>query len=218
MKAALSSLLLVLATGCAHVQPMPLPTSEPAALPSTEAAAPRAAVQRGGGVFLAGRSTSLTADTRAFRPGDVLTVLLAETTQASKSAGTQIGKAAGGSLGVSIRDRSLAADLGVQRDFNGNASSSQQNTLQGAITVVVQDVMPNGLLKVVGEKSLWINQGEELIRLGGYVRAADVDADNRVSSQRIANARISYSGQGDMASANTPGWLTRLFNSPLMPF
>ena len=88
----------------------------------------------------------------------------------------------------------------------------------GAITAVVVEVLPNGLLRIAGEKSLWLNQGEEFIRLSGYVRGQDIDAANRVSSQRLANARIAYSGSGTLADANTPGWLTRFFNSPWMPF
>ncbi|MGN6826364.1 flagellar basal body L-ring protein FlgH [Paucibacter sp. M5-1] len=211
------SLLIVAALlgGCASLQPPALPEAEPAPLPALAQVSAKA---RAGGVFVAGRTASLTADTRAFRAGDVLTVVLMETTQASKSAGTQLGKNSSAGFSASLRDKSSDGSLEAQRDFNGRSSSSQQNTLQGAITVVVHEVLPNGLLKVQGEKSVYLNQGEELIRLGGYVRAADVDNDNRVSSQRVANARISYSGTGHMAEANTPGWLTRWFVSALMPF
>ena len=214
---ALGSLLMAAALlgGCASLQPPALPEAEPAPLPALAQAPAKA---RAGGVFVAGRTASLTADTRAFRAGDVLTVVLMETTQASKSAGTQLGKNSSAGFSASLRDKSSDGSLEAQRDFNGRSSSSQQNTLQGAITVVVHEVLPNGLLKVQGEKSVYLNQGEELIRLGGYVRAADVDNDNRVSSQRVANARISYSGTGHMAEANTPGWLTRWFVSALMPF
>ncbi|MCX2861686.1 flagellar basal body L-ring protein FlgH [Paucibacter sp. PLA-PC-4] len=214
---AVGSLLIVAALlgGCASLQPPALPEAEPAPLPALAQVSTKA---RAGGVFVAGRNASLTADTRAFRAGDVLTVVLMETTQASKSAGTQLGKNSSAGFSASLRDKSSDGSLEAQRDFNGRSSSSQQNTLQGAITVVVHEVLPNGLLKVQGEKSVYLNQGEELIRLGGYVRAADVDNDNRVSSQRVANARISYSGTGHMAEANTPGWLTRWFVSALMPF
>ncbi len=214
---AVGSLLIVAALlgGCASLQPPALPEAEPAPLPALAQVSAKA---RAGGVFVAGRTASLTADTRAFRAGDVLTVVLMETTQASKSAGTQLGKNSSAGFSASLRDKSSDGSLEAQRDFNGRSSSSQQNTLQGAITVVVHEVLPNGLLKVQGEKSVYLNQGEELIRLGGYVRAADVDNDNRVSSQRVANARISYSGTGHMAEANTPGWLTRWFVSALMPF
>lgn len=174
-----------------------------------------------GGVFTAD-TVSLTSDSRAYRVGDAVTVILQETTQASKRAGTSISK--GSSIGISplaalgkVYDKA-AIDLSAERDFQGDATSTQQNALSGALTVIVQEVLPNGLLRVAGEKNLMLNQGEEFVRLKGFVRAADVDADNRVSSLRVANARIAYSARGALADANSPGWLTRFFNSPLMPF
>jgi flagellar L-ring protein precursor FlgH len=184
---------------------------------------PVPAPQRGqaGGLFVASSATALTSDSRAFRPGDVLTVVLEETTQASKAADTKFGKAS--SVGVKapvIAGHAIRADIsaGADRDFSGTATSSQRNTLQGALTVVVHDVLPNGLLQVQGDKRLYLNQGEETLRLTGFVRPADIDADNRVSSQRIANARIAYSGEGTLADSNSPGWVTRFFASPWMPF
>lgn len=180
-------------------------------------------IRRGtaGGVLVPDQAWSLTSDVRAFRAGDVLTVELDESTQASKKSGTQVGKDT--SLAAkkpSFFGRSLPidAEVGVKSGFNGSGASSQQNTLRGSVTVVVQRVMPNGLLQVRGEKRLVLNQGEENVRLAGYVRAADIDSNNRVSSQRVANARITYSGTGSLADANQPGWLTRFFNSPWMPF
>lgn len=174
-----------------------------------------------GGVFTAD-TVSLTSDSRAYRVGDAVTVILQETTQASKRAGTSISK--GSSIGISplaalgkVYDKA-AVDLSADRDFQGEATSTQQNALSGSLTVIVQEVLPNGLLRVAGEKNLMLNQGEEFVRLKGFVRAADVDADNRVSSLRVANARIAYSARGALADANSPGWLTRFFNSPLMPF
>lgn len=175
-----------------------------------------------GGVFVAETVSSLTADRRALRPGDVLTVMLNETTQASKKADTQFGK--GSSIGIQpsiIAGKTIDAtniDLQSKTDFSGSSTSTQQNSLLGAITVVVQDVLPNGLLLVQGEKNLYLNQGEEMVRLSGYVRAEDIDNDNQVSSQRIANARIVYSGSGALADANNPGWLTRFFVNPWFPF
>ena len=174
-----------------------------------------------GGVFTAD-TVSLTSDSRAYRVGDAVTVILQETTQASKRAGTSISK--GSSIGISplaalgkVYDKA-AVDITADRDFQGDATSTQQNALSGSLTVIVQEVLPNGLLRVAGEKNLMLNQGEEFVRLKGFVRAADVDADHRVSSLRVANARIAYSARGALAEANTPGWLTRFFNSPLMPF
>ncbi|OWQ93129.1 flagellar basal body L-ring protein [Roseateles aquatilis] len=200
--------------GCAAIAPPTLPSADPGPLPLP---LPEPQRPSGGGVFVAGRSASLVADTRAFRAGDVLTVVLQEATQASKSADTQSAKKSGADLNLDLNGKQRAYGIGGNRDFSGSGSSTQQNTLQGAITVVVQEVMSNGLLRVAGEKSLTLNQGEELVRLAGYVRPADVDSENRISSQRIANARIAYSGRGHLADANTPGWFTRWFNSPWNP-
>jgi len=180
-------------------------------------------IRRGsaGGVLVPDQAWSLTSDVRAFRAGDVLTVELQESTQASKKSGTQMGKDSSLSAKKpSLFGRTLPidAEIGVKSGFNGSGSTSQQNTLRGSVTVVVQRVMPNGLLQVRGEKRLVLNQGEENVRVAGYVRAADIDSNNRVSSQRVANARITYSGSGSLADANQPGWLTRFFNSPWMPF
>jgi len=201
-------------TSCAVIAPPELPTADPGGLPLPIAQPTRPS---GGGVYAGGRSASLIADTRAFRAGDVLTIVLEEATQASKSANTQSGKTSGGNFGLDLNGKQRSYGINAGRDFNGSGSSTQQNTLQGAITVVVQEVTSNGLLRVHGEKSLTLNQGEELMRVAGYVRPADVDSENRVSSQRVANARIAYSGRGQLADANTPGWFTRWFNSPWNP-
>jgi flagellar L-ring protein FlgH len=185
-------------------------------------AAPIATPQgRAGGVFSAHAAHALTADQRAHRAGDVLTVMLQETTQASKRADTRMGKESSVSVRAPVMmGQVLRADvgLGADRGFSGGASSTQQNALSGSISVIVQEVLPNGLLRIRGDRALTLNQGEEVLRLAGYVRATDIDPGNRVSSQRIANARISYSGHGELADANRAGWLTRFFNSPLFPF
>ncbi len=176
---------------------------------------------QGGGVFSPQMPWALVSDNRAFRPGDVLTVVLQETTQASKSADTSYGKKNNIAISpATIGGKSVKSDVGIgaQRDFSGNASSTQQNALRGSITVLVQEVLPNGLLRVGGEKNLRLNQGEEFIRVAGYVRAADIDTENRVSSQRIANADITYSGRGSLSETNSPGWLARFFASNWMPF
>ncbi|MEC5160613.1 flagellar L-ring protein FlgH [Janthinobacterium sp. CG_23.3] len=226
MKAALSAALALAAAaalaGCAALAPAPV---RPGPSPDDEApplarSAPRGGVS--GGVFNADAGLSLTSDSRAFRVGDLVTVSLQETTQSSKKAGTTFNK--GSTVGVSplgLLGKVLpktGIDLAADRGFAGDATSTQQNALSGAITVVVQEVLPNGLLKVSGEKVLTLNQGEEFVRLRGYLRAADIDSNNNVSSLRIANARIAYSGQGTLAESNAPGWLMRFFTGPWMPF
>lgn len=203
--------------GCANF------TKAPEPLPDVDVAAilepPKKG--RGGGVYTSMDSWSLTSDSRAFRTGDVLTVVLEETTQASKKAGTRFGKQSDVDVGPTLLGNgTLNTRIGINADrrFDGSSSSTQQNMLSGALTVIVHKVLPNGLLLVKGEKQLTLNQGEEFIRLSGYVRISDIDMENRVSSQRIANARIAYSGSGVLNDANAPGWLTRFFTGKWMPF
>jgi flagellar L-ring protein precursor FlgH len=218
--AAVAALLLAgCLSGCATHVPLnnPKPVDDALALPKATAA--RAGVS--GGVFSAD-TVALTSDSRAFRVGDIVTVLLQETTQASKKAGTSFSKGSDVTVNpLKLLGKSFpktAIGINGDRTFKGDATSTQQNALSGAVTVIVQEVLPNGLLRVAGEKRLQLNQGEEYLRLAGYLRAADIDNDNQVSSLRVGNARIAYSGQGTLADANTPGWLTRFFTGPLMPF
>jgi len=215
--AAVAAFLLL--SGCASNVPL-----RTAAAADDALALPKAAVARNGvsgGVF-SSDAISLTSDARAFRIGDVVTILLQETTQASKKAGTSFSK--GSSVAVdpltALGKTFGRTEIGINADrsFQGDSTSTQQNALSGAVTVMVQEVLPNGLLRVAGEKRLQLNQGEEFLRLKGYLRPADIDSENQVSSLRVANARIAYSGQGTLADANTPGWLTRFFTGPLMPF
>ncbi|MGI4845379.1 MAG: flagellar basal body L-ring protein FlgH [Janthinobacterium lividum] len=212
-----ATLLTSLLTGCASAPPRQAMNDDDDFVPMARMAS------RGvsGGVFT-GEAVSLTSDSRAYRVGDAVTVILQETTQASKRAGTSFSKeSSAGVSPIAALGKTFgktAIDLSAEREFQGNATSTQQNALSGALTVIVQEVLPNGLLRVAGEKNLTLNQGEEFVRLKGFIRAQDIDNDNQVSSLRVANARIAYSGKGALADANQPGWLTRFFNSPLMPF
>jgi len=159
--------------------------------------------------------------------GDMLTVTLREKTDAKKTANSETKKhndvaiASASILGAPItaKDREiLATKLASQYDFKGEADSDQSNSLTGSVTVTVVEVLSNGNLVVQGEKWININQGDEYIRLRGIVRASDINPDNTISSERVADAQIEYSGQGTLADANEPGWLTKFFNSKWMPF
>lgn len=188
--------------------------------PPATAQAPTAA-GRAGGVFESGYNWSLTADRRAYRVGDILTVILEEATQSSKQADTNFGKSNSVAIAPPMvfghtKDK-LSGAYEADRDFDGTASSRQQNSLRGSITVSVHRVLPNGVLEIRGEKWLNLNQGDEYIRVSGLVRADDIQNDNTISSQRVGNARISYAGRGALSDANAAGWLTRLFNHPLFP-
>ncbi len=84
--------------------------------------------------------------------------------------------------------------------------------------MTVAEVLPNGNLRIQGEKWMRINQGQEYIRMRGIVRPVDIRADNSVFSTQVADAQLAYGGTGSVADSSSPGWLTRFFNSPAWPF
>ncbi len=174
-----------------------------------------------GAIFQPSRNYSLYGDTVALNVGDVLTVELQESTQASKNAESSITKDNEISLpNPQILNRAklgLETEVDMERDFGGSAEADQSNSLDGSITVTVIEVLPNGVLRVRGEKWLSLTNGDEYIRLTGLVRPQDISPSNVVASNRIADARIAYGGTGDFDQANQMGWLSRFFNSEWFP-
>ena len=189
--------------------------------PETAAVAPA-----DGSIYHDQQNMELFTDPRAHRVGDILTIALVESTQASKKATTSTSKTdkadleAPSVLGkpAKIGGNPLSFGLGGERSFDGQGASTQSNQLTGQITVTVERRLSNGNLMVHGEKWLTINQGQELVRIAGIVRPQDIGPDNVIPSTRVADARITYTGRGTLADANTRGWLSRFFNSKWMPF
>ncbi len=181
-----------------------------------------------GSIFQYGRTVQLFEDNKAYRIGDVLSVVLSESTNASKSAETNTDKDDEIDLNASLLfggagptrngELLLNSQLEGEREFAGSGDSAQSNSLTGEIAVTVYDVLPNGNLLVRGEKIIGLNQGSEFIRLSGIVRPEDIDTDNTIFSRKIANSRIFYGGGGVIAEANTRGWLSRFFDSPAFPY
>ena len=211
-----------LLTGCTAMPPSEFIPPEP-----IMQEAPVSEVNLTGSIYQAGAERPLFEDRTARRIGDVITVILAERTNASKTASTKASKSQETEISsprifgqevtynnVPILSASAAAD----RDFSGQGESAQSNQIQGNITVQVVGRARNGNLMIKGEKWITLNQGQELVRITGIVRPTDIGPDNTVISTKVADSRITYSGRGALADANNMGWAARLFNSPLWPF
>lgn len=157
--------------------------------------------------------------TRAARVGDLVTIVLIERTQTSKATSGKTSRDGSAGLDlpdfIPIDDGDLNASAGAQ--FTGSGNAAQTSTLRGDLTVTIAEVRPNGTAFVRGEKVLQLSQGEEWVQLSGIIRLADIDQDNRISSIRVADARISYSGSGAVQRAGRPGWFSRFF-SAVSPF
>lgn len=216
--------LAFLLSGCQHAMDdlgfrddMPYP----AAYPLDFRPPPKA----NGTIYQPGYDVSLFQDHVARHIGDVLTVRLEEATTGEKQAKTKTTKSSSDNtnLGSGVNSNgttkpilmggvlnSAIFNTGAELDFNGKGETNEFNKLRGTISVTVYCVLSNGNLLVRGETWITINQGKEFIRLSGIVRPEDISANNIVSSQRIANARISYTGNGQVNNSSHGGIITQL--------
>lgn len=186
-----------------------------------------AATAANGSIYQAGRDMPLFENAVARRVGDTITINLIESTAAQKSSSTTTSKSTSAELpGPKILGRPVTRngvpilDMGLDgtSSFDGAGDSAQSNKLQGNITVTVAKRLSNGNLLVRGQKWIGINQGREFVRIQGLIRPIDIQADNTIPSYKVADATISYGGQGALADANHMGWLARFFNSKWAPF
>lgn len=207
-------LLVATCTGCATLG------EAPGRYPPTLPGEPATPAPTSGSLYQPASAMTLFDDTKARHVGDTLTIVLAERTQASKSAKTSatrdtvLDTGAPTLFGRSVTrngDPILSSDWESTQEFEGNGGSSQSNQLSGSITVTVAEVYGNGNLLVRGEKWLTLNQGEEYVQIAGIVRPTDIGADNSVPSYKVADARITYSGNGLIPDANRAGLLARFF-------
>lgn len=175
-----------------------------------------------GGIYQANMGDVFFGDQKASRVGDILTINLNETTASTKANAATVSKSSSATLeNPTVLGQELLVDTTLPQqgtDFSGNASANQNNSLTGTISVTVLRVYPNGQLAVRGEKWLRLNQGDEYIRFSGVVRKQDISPDNTVDSERVADARITYSGTGEVAAGSEQGWVSRLLNSSNMPY
>jgi flagellar L-ring protein precursor FlgH len=198
----------------------PIPPRDPEFAP-VQPANLRPPIQNSGSIYQAGYDMRLFQDNKAMRVGDVLTIKLQELTQAKKADDLNAKKdnsvlaSAPMIFGVPT---SVETEIKTTKDFKGQGAANQSNSLRGDISVTVVELLPNGNLKVRGEKRVTLNQGNEYIRLSGIVRPVDIAPDNTIASDKVADATIMYIGDGAMADASKMGWLSRIIYSPWFPF
>lgn len=159
-------------------------------------------------------------DARPRNIGDTLTINLQENVSASKNSSANASRNGSANFTASVTPRLLDGlfgngrvdfDMDGENDFGGKGGANANNRFNGTITVVVDQVLPNGNLTVVGEKQIAINQGTEFIRFSGIVNPRTISGANAVNSTQVADARIEYFGDGYINEAQTMGWLQRFF-------
>lgn len=219
------TLLLLCLLGCDT-----LPKRDPDFAP-VQPADLRPPQQNNGAIYQVDHDMRLFEDIKSRRVGDVLTVTLAEATAANKQADMTAAKNANinssgsapnlfglASQAVFGSGTSVSGTYSLNRSDHGSGKADQSNSLTGGISVTVIEVLPNGNMRVRGEKRVTLNDGNEYIRLSGIVRPIDVSVSNTIPSTLVADATIMYTGDGNMADKSKAGWLMRIFSSPWFPF
>lgn len=157
---------------------------------------------------------SMYSDRRAHDVGDILTIVINETT--SQTASKQRSNSKSGSVnlnaGTGIFHFLAAATAGGSDSFTAAGSATDTNSYTGNVTVTIIEVLPNGNLVIEGTQSIWQNRDEHKITIRGVIRRDDVTANNTVSSNRVANATLKFDGKGPLNAKQRQGILTQVFN------
>ena len=163
------------------------------------------------------KAESLYTDIKASKVGDLLTIIVVESTQASRSASTQTSKS--GSIGLRFDSGSdLTAYSGAtSAQHQGDGTTKSSGALRTTVTATITEVLPNGDLKVEGKRELTINNEKEILSVSGVCRTVDVTSQNTVFSNQLASASIAYTGEGWIAKQQKPNIFLRILVG-ILPF
>ena len=218
MKILLTAIVLLTALqGCASREPVlstlsPSPDFAPVYPLAKDQTAPAT-----GGIYGNRQSDAWFGRGRNYQIGDLITVMLNESTQADRSQKTDVSRDASNTALPSGANTLLGnvhpffdgLSLNAAKTASaGKGSAAQAASLTGSVTVTVTEILANGNLVVRGEKKLGLSEGTEVIQVAGVIRPQDIGPNGTVQSLRLANAQISYRGTGDLAAASKPGWGT----------
>ena len=161
-----------------------------------------------------GMSYNIFADRKARNVGDILTIVISESTTTTTSKSSSNSKKGSTSLtaGVGIFDFLKAASASGSDSFSASGSKSDPNKVAGNVTVTVTQAPPNGHMVVAATQSIWQNRDEHKITFRGVCRQDDVTANNTIPSTKIADATVRFDGKGPLNAKQRQGILTQIFN------
>ena len=154
------------------------------------------------------------ADKKARNVGDILTIVINESTTQRMTKSSTNEKEANVNIGAGTGFLRIlkAAGASGSDSFEANGSATDTSRFSGQITVTVVEVLPNDNMIVEGSQSIWQNRNEQKITFRGIVRRDDVTMNNTVPSSKVANAELKFSGKGPLNAKQRQGLLTQLFN------
>ncbi|MFA5879545.1 MAG: flagellar basal body L-ring protein FlgH [Candidatus Margulisiibacteriota bacterium] len=169
---------------------------------------------------------SLYSTTKPIHVGDIVMIYISEASTAVQEAGTKTSKSSNLSstffdswsqvaqvLGVSqLLKKQQQYKIGGGDDYTGAGQTSRKHKVEAVLTATVKEVFDNGTVRIGGEHQIKVNDENEVLTISGIIRIEDITSDNTIFSYQMANADVSVKGTGVVASKQTPGLLTQLFN------
>lgn len=151
-------------------------------------------------------------ENRAHRVGDIVTVLIEETAQATQKAST---KTAGESKlsagdGKGLMKWLKLSSANSSSDFSGDGETTRSGTVRARVTASIVQKLPNGNLMIRGNRKIRVNRETQEIVVSGIVRSQDISPDNTVLSSSLADAEIKYKGDGSIGHLQKPGLLHKI--------
>ena len=223
MRGFLMTLALGITAGCAAPQKVAGPSPEFA--PIIPEATSQTSIPTGS-VYNVAFSDSWFGEKKAYRVGDIVTVVLDESLDADTTTKNTASRKTKTDVLSPLQIAKWGSPGGIlssdlQEENEGSSTGSgvidQSATFKGTMTAQVVEVYPNGNLLIRGEKIVNFSSGSEVVQVKGIIRPQDIQPDNTVQSKRLASAQITYKGVGPNANAQQVPWGTNLLLS-IWPF
>jgi flagellar L-ring protein precursor FlgH len=169
---------------------------------------------------------SIYADDKANQIGDVLTIIISEDHKVDNKVKRDLERESEKELvfeegDLAIGDHTLLPDITVKtksaKNLKGKSDYKDERSIEDRITVVVEDIHPNGNLVVIGTRSREVNGDKLTIQVSGVVRPRDISFSNVIRSEQVANFQLIAISEGVSEDYNTPGWLGKILDA-LWPF
>ncbi len=152
------------------------------------------------------------ADKKAYLIGDLLTVIVLETSNAQTSADLSSSKDIKTALEASYNKHAQDVAFGLRGDGRAAAKTARNGKIKAALTVQITGVLSNGSYCIEGNQQIKINGELQTIHLRGFVRQEDISTQNTVLSTRLANAIITYSGDGSVSNSQRHNYIYQLLS------
>ncbi|GAB4276128.1 MAG: flagellar basal body L-ring protein FlgH [Candidatus Rifleibacteriota bacterium] len=170
-------------------------------------------------LWLSGNDLYSAKGARDFKPGDIITIIISEesnaqskaTTNTQKDSSTEVTSAPQIPFFKKIVNQFIGKNE-IKNQFDGQGTTTRSGKLTGTVTATILEVMPNGNLLLEGTRSIRINRETQIMRVRGVARPRDIDASNSINSKLLADAQIKFDGNGSVGRVNRPGLITQFIN------